>query len=276
MSNLQGSISNVEEAQGVDRVQHETTAASAQAEAPTPEVARQVEKNAVQAKEVAEKAALAAKGMGPEITGEPLSGFDVLKRESAAKTNAAVVEGQHDTQSAIGASERYFNQAKSVVGSVFASARDILRGRTDGQIHPQGSSTGIATPESTNLRGKADDVLASLQSTAGSAIGTTQQYLASAQATAQPHGESTGEALESRAAAAKAAAQLHIDEARETTHGHLGIGAKSGAVTPPASARSDRPLTNLPIDAKETSGSERRTATTMAGADRSKLEPGVG
>ncbi|KIJ22097.1 hypothetical protein PAXINDRAFT_6213 [Paxillus involutus ATCC 200175] len=57
----QGSIFNVEEAQGVNRVQHETTAANAQAEAPTSEVARQVEKNAEQAKEVAEKAALAAK-----------------------------------------------------------------------------------------------------------------------------------------------------------------------------------------------------------------------
>ncbi|KIJ22096.1 hypothetical protein PAXINDRAFT_124606 [Paxillus involutus ATCC 200175] len=175
---------------------------------------------------------------------------------------------------AMGASERYFDQAKSVVGSVFASAQDFLRGSTGGQVHPQGSSAGIAAPESTQPEGKPDNVLASLQSTAGSAIGTTQQYLASAQATVQPHVESARQALEPPVADAKAAAQSHIDKARETAQGHLGMGSKSDAVTLPACTQSDHPSTNLPIDAKETPGSECRTTTT-SGADSPKLESGV-
>ncbi|KAF8846025.1 hypothetical protein BDN67DRAFT_890851 [Paxillus ammoniavirescens] len=205
--------------------------------------------------------------MGPEMTGEPLSDLDVLKRESAEKTNAAVVEGKHDTQMAVAASERYFDQAKSVVGNVFASAQNFLRGSTGGQVHPQGSSTGIAAPESIKSEGKADNVLASLQSTAGSAIGATQQYLASAQATVQPHVESARQALEPRVVGAKAAAQSHVDKVRETAHvGHFGL---------PGFTQSDHPSTNLPIDAKETPGSEPRTTTTTAGADRPKLESGV-
>ncbi|KAF9225437.1 hypothetical protein BS17DRAFT_778583 [Gyrodon lividus] len=221
----QGLIFNTEEAQGADHVQQDTTAVNARAEAPTSQVAQQVAKNAEKAKDAAEKAAQAAKDMGPEMTGQPLSDLDILKRESAEKMNAAVVEGQHDIQTAKEAGACYFYQAKSVASNVLTSAQDFLRGSTRGQSHLEGSSTGIAAPESIKTEGKKpDDVPAPPQPTAQSVIGTTGQYIASAQAIVQPHVESAREALEPHIAGVKAAVQPHVDKAQGTVQEHLGMG----------------------------------------------------
>ncbi|KAF9245778.1 hypothetical protein BU15DRAFT_40517 [Melanogaster broomeanus] len=213
--------------------------------------------------------------MGPEMTGEPLSGLDVFKQESADKTNAAVAEGQHDVQMAKGAGARYLDEAKSVASKIFSTAQDLLPTSTEGQSHPQGSSTGIAAPESVKTTGKPDPGLASQES---SAIGTTQQYLAPV-ATVQPHVERARETSERRAADVKAAVQPHIDKARETAQGYLGMGivrgSESDAVTPPPSALSDRPLANLPLDAGEEDSSH-PTTTTITGADKPKPESEIG
>ncbi|KIJ57605.1 hypothetical protein HYDPIDRAFT_104063, partial [Hydnomerulius pinastri MD-312] len=203
--------------------------------------------------------------------------LDVLKREAAQKTNAAVAEGQNDVHEVKGTGATYLDQAKSVAGSVLASAQQFWNGSTEGQSHPQGSSTGVAAPKTVNTQGKSDDVLASLQSTAGSAIGTTQQYLATAQAAVQPHVENARTTLEPHVVGAKAALQPHVDKAQETAQGYLGIGlgSKSDAVTPPASEKSSRPSTNLPVVAEGTPGSGRPSTTTTVGAEEPKLESKV-
>ncbi|KAG6334950.1 hypothetical protein ID866_4129 [Astraeus odoratus] len=172
--------------------------------------------------------------MGPEITGDTVTGLDVLRHEAEQRTNAAAAHGQQDIEKAKEVGAGYVEQAKSVAGNVITSANNTLRGSSEGKPRPQGSSTGTSAPgPSAGLGGVTTDVLTSLQTTASSAIGVTQQYLSSAQAVVQPH----------------------IDSAREKAQGYLGVGMKgseSDAVTPP-----ERSSTNMISDAQGLPGSYR-------------------
>lgn len=99
-------------------MQYETTAAQAQAEAPTSNIARQVEKSAEQEKDVARQAALAAESIGLG-QGSP---SDELKQ----KTNQAVQEGQHDVEAAKAQGATYLEQAKNVAANVASTVQSYL------------------------------------------------------------------------------------------------------------------------------------------------------
>ncbi|KAH7886129.1 hypothetical protein F5I97DRAFT_1214068 [Phlebopus sp. FC_14] len=173
--------------------------------------------------------------MGPEMTGEPTSTLDVLQREAAEKTGAAVAEGQKDVHEVEETSASYLEQAKSMAESVLASAQEFLRGSTEGQ--EKASAGQQSSPSKGTLtHGQPRDVLGSLKTTAESGVGTAQEYLASAQAAVQPRVESTRATLEPHVAGAKAALQLHVEKAQETAQSYLGVGvSKPEVVTPPTS-----------------------------------------
>ncbi|KAG2156651.1 uncharacterized protein EDB93DRAFT_1247354 [Suillus bovinus] len=240
-----GSIFNVEEAQGTERARHETTAAQAQAEAPDSRVSHQVEENAEHLQEAATKAAQAAQGMGPELTGErdTSTAFDVLKSEAAQKTNAAASEGQMDFRMAKDTSASYLDQAKTLVESIAASAQDYLHGSTD----PHAISEG--------------DAVSSSQTSALS--GTAQKYFASAQAAAQPHID-----------VAQSTLQPQVEKARETVEGYLGMhssASPSDAVTPPSTDAT----TDAPLDVEDIAGLPYASTTTTAGAEERRLESNI-
>lgn len=91
-----------------------------------------------------------------------------------------------------------------------------------------------------------------------------QQYLASAQAVAQPHID-----------AARSTLQPHVDKVREIAEGYLGMHSgtsPSDAVTPPASGRS---TTNAPLSGIDVNGPPYASTTTTVGADQKKLESDV-
>lgn len=214
--------------EGSEHAQSETTAAGAEAEAPNPAIAHEVKGNVIQAREAAEKAAQAAQGMGPEITGHPVSGVDVLQHEVEHKTDTAVAHGQKDMETTKNVGSQYVEEAKTMASNVINSAQNVLHGTSEEKPHPIGSSTGISAPGPSSLSETAGGVLTSLQERASSAVGATQQYLASAQATVQPH----------------------IDRAREAAHTYLGVGTestRSDAVAPPVET-SERPTMNLSPD----------------------------
>lgn len=214
--------------EGNERAQSETTAAEAKAEAPNPAIAHEVKGNVIQAREAAEKAAQAAQGMGPEITGDPVSGVDVLQHEVEHTKDIAVAHGQKDIETAKNVGSQYIEEARTMAGNVIESAQNALHGTVQEKPHAVGSSTGISAPGPSSLSETAGDVLTSLQERASSAVGATQQYLASAQATVQPH----------------------IDRAREVAHTYLGVGTestRSDAVVSPVET-SEGPTANLPPD----------------------------
>lgn len=249
MSNTvnKGSIFNVEEAQGIERAQHETTAARAQAEAPNAHVAHEVEENAEHFQQAATKAAQAAQGMGSELTGErdTSTAFDVFKSEVTQKTNAAASEGQRDLHTAKNTSASYLDQAKTVVESIATSAQDYLHSSTD--------------PQASNKPG-GDAISSSWQASASSAVGTAQKYLASAQAAAQPHID-----------VARSTLQPQAEKARETAEGYLGMhssSSPSGAVTPPSNTCA---TTGTPLVA----GTQYASTITTTGADERELESTV-
>lgn len=250
MSNTvnKGSIFNVEEAQGTERAQYETTAAHAQAEAPNAHVAHEVEENAEHLQQAATKAAQAAQGMGSELTGErdTSTAFDVFKSEMAQKTNAAASEGQRDLHTAKNTSASYLDQAKTVVESIATSAQDYLHSSTD----PQASNKPEGDAASSS----------SLQASASSAVETAQKYLASAQAAAQPHID-----------VARSTLQPQVEKARETAEGYLGMHSStspSGAVTPPSNTCA---TTGTPLVA----GTQYASTITTTGADERELESTV-
>jgi hypothetical protein len=124
----------------------ETTAANAQVEAPTSSVAREVEKNATHAKDVAHDAAASAKvsfklpsrpyrdgplcmqSMEASQTGNPPSALDQFQQQASKTLNAAVAQGQHDFGASTGAAE-YVDQAKVLASSAISTAqvRQFLR-----------------------------------------------------------------------------------------------------------------------------------------------------
>ncbi|KAI6095335.1 hypothetical protein F5141DRAFT_723182 [Pisolithus sp. B1] len=166
--------------------------------------------------------------MGPEVTGEPVSSVDVLQHEAGHKTDTAVAQGQRDVEIVQNVGSQYIEQAKTTVSNVLNSAQNALQGTSEEKPHTIGSSTGISAPGPSSLTETAGGVLTSLQEKASTAVGATQQYLASAQATVQPH----------------------IDRAREAAHTYLSAGiesTRSDAVASPVET-SERPTMNLPPD----------------------------
>ncbi|KAI6096874.1 hypothetical protein EDD17DRAFT_1440460, partial [Pisolithus thermaeus] len=125
--------------------------------------------------------------MGPEATGESVSSVDVLQHEVGHKTDTAVAQGQKDVEIAKNVGSQYIEQAKTTATNVLNSAQNALQGASEEKPHPIGSSTGVSAPGPSSLTETAGSVLTSLQEKASSAVGVTQQYLASAQATVQPH-----------------------------------------------------------------------------------------
>ncbi|KAG2044462.1 hypothetical protein BDR03DRAFT_939195 [Suillus americanus] len=249
MSNAVNKDSNVEEVRGTEKARHETTAAHAQAEAPNGRVAHEVEENAEHVQRAATKTAQAARGVGPELTGEKdtSTAYDVFKSEVAQKTNAAASEGQRDLHMGKNTNASYLDQAKTFAESVATSAQVYLHSSTD----PQATS---------NKTG--GDGISPLQTSASSAAGTAQQYFASAQAAAQPHID-----------IARSTLQPHVEKACQTAESYLGMHSgtsPSDAVTPPSTAHL---ATEAPLSARSVTGTSYASTTTSAGADERQLEP---
>ncbi|KAJ7161392.1 hypothetical protein C8R43DRAFT_1123846 [Mycena crocata] len=161
-----GQIFNVEEPSNSSEFQ--TSAAQAQANAPTGTIAREVEANADQLKDVAENAAFAAQSKGPALTGQTAT--DRLHNEASIKTGAAVDAGKADVAAAQASAGGYVQQAKTLASSGVATAQSYLPEGTG----PNGALT-------------TGDVVTGLQTGASAAIATTKEYLVAAQQTAQPH-----------------------------------------------------------------------------------------
>ncbi|RDB28669.1 hypothetical protein Hypma_015787 [Hypsizygus marmoreus] len=203
MSTNPGTIFNVPEAQGTERVGLETTAANAQIEAANSSVAREVEANAEQAQDVAHDAADAAKSKGPDFTGTPPSAIDQFEQQAKKKTDAAVAEGQHDVEAVKAASAGFIDEVKALAASAISTVESYLAAGVSG--HPTGTQTGESHPSG---------IVPSLQSGAATAVETAKQYLASAQEVAHPH----------------------IEHAKDTAQGYLGIAETQPTSQTPASS----------------------------------------
>ncbi|KAJ6575308.1 hypothetical protein B0H19DRAFT_636457 [Mycena capillaripes] len=190
---MSGQIFNVEESSRPSEFQ--TTAAQAQAEAKTGSIAREVEANADQAKDVAENAAFVAQSKGPELTGQ--SATDRLQTEASVKTGAAVDQGQHDVEAAKAAGAGYVEQAKTMASNAVNSAVSTAQ-----SYIPPGSG-----PDGAHTTG---DVVSGLQAGANAAYETTKQILTTAGQTAQPY-----------LAAAQETAQPHLTKAKDVAASYL-------------------------------------------------------
>ncbi|KAK7064074.1 hypothetical protein R3P38DRAFT_3165082 [Favolaschia claudopus] len=186
---MSGQIFNVDEPKNISEFQ--TTAAQAQAEAKTGALAREVEANAEQAKDVALNAAFVAQAKVPELTGQ--SATDRLTTEASVKTGQAVNEGQRSVEEAKVAGAGYVEQAKSMASSTVAAAQSYM---------PAGSG-----PNNSITTG---DVVSGLQAGANAAYVTGKQILSTAQETAQPYINS-----------AATAAQPHLEKARDVAASYL-------------------------------------------------------
>ncbi|KAJ3721698.1 hypothetical protein C8R42DRAFT_668224 [Lentinula raphanica] len=237
MSIENGKIFNVAEPTGVDAVRAETTAAQAQAQAPTNAAARAVEHNAEQLQGAAQNAALAAKSLGKDFTGEPPSAADQLQ----AKTDSAVAQGKVDVDAAKAQGQSYLEQAKNLAGSAIASAQYYLP-NSNPVTHPStGGSTAIS------------DTLTQIQSGAATALETGKEYLASAQTTAQPHIDR-----------AVKAAQPHIEKVSEAASNY--INNVNGETDMSTSVPPKIPATSAPLESgPHTVGTPYPSTTTKVG-----------
>ncbi|KAJ7446465.1 hypothetical protein B0H11DRAFT_380315 [Mycena galericulata] len=197
---MSGQIFNVEESSHPSEFQ--TTAAQAQANAPTAPIAREVEANAEQVKEVAENAAFAAQAQGPALTGQ--SATDRLQTDASIKTGAAVDQGRSDVEAAKATGAGYVEQAKNLVASAATGAVTTAQSYLPPGSGPNGEHT-------------TGDVVTGLQnagsaalSTGSAALATTKEYLVAAQTTAQPHLER-----------ARDIAQPHLEHARDVAASYM-------------------------------------------------------
>ncbi|KAJ7705985.1 hypothetical protein B0H17DRAFT_605404 [Mycena rosella] len=185
---------------------HHTTAAQAQAEAPTASIAREVEANAEEAKTVAEDAAFNAQAKGSALTGQ--SATDRLTTEASVKTGAAVEQGQHDVGAAKATAAGYVSsaveQTKNLANSAVATAQSYLP--------PPSGANGTHTT---------GDVVTGLQAGASAALQTTKEYLAAAQETAKPYLSSAQETAKPYLASAQETAQPHLVKARDVAQSYL-------------------------------------------------------
>lgn len=190
-----GKVFNLQEAEGVDLVQHQTTAATAQAEAPTSNIAREVEHNAEIEQEAARKAAAAAKSKVPSLSNEtpsPTAAVNQLQKGVQQTTDAAVAEGQHDVEAAKAQGATYLEQAKSVASNVASTVQSYLPASVGGQ-----SNTTTTTSTTGGASTTVSNVAAQAQAGATAAIGVAGEYLAAAQKTAQPHIEKAKDVAQS-------------------------------------------------------------------------------
>ncbi|KIK51741.1 hypothetical protein GYMLUDRAFT_64645 [Collybiopsis luxurians FD-317 M1] len=108
-----GKIFNVPEPTGTDVARAETTAAQAQIDAPTNSTARMTERNAETMQGAAEEAALMARSLGKETTGEPPSAGEQLR----SKSETAIAHGKADIVKAMDEMQEYLGQAKRLPGN---------------------------------------------------------------------------------------------------------------------------------------------------------------
>ncbi|KAJ7040422.1 hypothetical protein C8F04DRAFT_1178150 [Mycena alexandri] len=197
-------IFNVEEPS--KNAEFQTTAAQAQVEAKTGPIAREIEANAEQAKDVAQNAAYVAQAKGPELTGQ--SAADRLQTEAAVKTGAAVDQGQQDFEAAKATGAGYVEQAKNLASNAVASAQSYI---------PPGSGP--------NGQHTAGDVVSGLQAGATAAITTTKDILVAAHDTAKPYVISAAETAKpyvvSAAETVQSTAQPHLEKARDVAASYI-------------------------------------------------------
>ncbi|KAF5368451.1 hypothetical protein D9758_002276 [Tetrapyrgos nigripes] len=182
----QGKIFNVEEPTGAEQVKFETTAATAQLEAPNATAARAVEKNTEIAHDAAETAAAAARSFGKEFTGEPPSATDKLQSQAKDITNTAASEGKQDVDAATAAGAGYLNQAKAMATNAVQTAQEYINAGAGGATN----GTSKSTPSSAT-GGSAAGIVPQVTAGAAVAFETAKGYAATAQQTVQPHLERT-------------------------------------------------------------------------------------
>jgi hypothetical protein len=191
------------------RIQSQTTAAAAQAEAKTSDVAHQVENAAEGAQEAAAEAARTAavcygqcsqawqsadpiQEKGPSLTGEP-SALNQLQREFKSTTDAAAVEGKRDVNAAANQGAGYVDQAKALASDAAATIQ-VCRIPQIIQSPAMTDTFKSYLPESVANVGKgsnAGDVAANIagqvQAGASVAYQNASDLLSAAQQAAQPH-----------------------------------------------------------------------------------------
>lgn len=195
----------------------ETTAAKAQAEAPTSSIARrEVKANADNAKDVAHDAASTAQSKGTSLTGDTPSALDQLQQQASKTLNSAVDQGKHDVGAAKSTvSGDYVDKARDMASSAISTAQSYLPESVGGHANGANGTYG-------------NDVVSSLQSGATSALETTKEYLSVAQEAVKPH----------------------IENAKSAAQGYLGTAATEGIDThgnPPVPQK-DIPATSAPLE----------------------------
>ncbi|KIY69166.1 hypothetical protein CYLTODRAFT_442864 [Cylindrobasidium torrendii FP15055 ss-10] len=186
MSTDTGKIFNIQQ-DGPDS-QFQTTAAQAQADAPTATESRKVEDNAEAAKISAQEVADFAQSKGKEFTGEPPTATEKLQSQAKGIADTAVAEGKQDVNAASASAESYLDQAKAIANQVLASAQATAQ-----QYIPD-STTGQTKDASSAGTG---GLSGQLKDQGAAAIEAAKEYLAQAQTAAQPTIEKAKEYLAS-------------------------------------------------------------------------------
>ncbi|KAF9040457.1 hypothetical protein BDZ89DRAFT_1035097 [Hymenopellis radicata] len=177
-STTSGKVFNVVEPTGAERSQFETTAADAQANAPTASAARQVERQADATTAAAHDAAETAQAKGKEFTGEPPSALDNLQRQATDVTNGAVSEGKQDVQAAQATGAGYVDQVKSLAGQAVQTAQQCM---------PTATGQPGETPTSGAGASDTGNIPTQIQVGAATVLETAKGYISTAQSAAQPH-----------------------------------------------------------------------------------------
>ncbi|KAM5533943.1 hypothetical protein V8D89_012368 [Ganoderma adspersum] len=166
-----------------------TTAAVAETDASTTTLSSEVQKNADKLRTAAIDAAHSASFNEPK----PISTIDQLEQGLSQKTDVAVSQGAHDVQSAKAAASGYVEEAKALAGNVLSTAQSYVSGTS----HPSTSAEkGVGTNDTHASR---------IGATVQAAIVTGKEYLASAQAAAQPYIESAASTAQAQAERVKGA-----------------------------------------------------------------------
>ncbi|KAJ7751306.1 hypothetical protein DFH07DRAFT_533084 [Mycena maculata] len=163
-------IFNVEESSHPSEFQ--TSAAEAQAHAPTSTIAREVEANANEVANAAQDAAAAAQTKGTALTGQ--SPLDRLHNDASVKTSQAVDQGKANVNAAKATGASYIEQAKTIATNAASTVT-------------QTAQSYLPPPSGENGQHTTGDMVAGLQNAGSAALATTKEYLAAAQTTAQPH-----------------------------------------------------------------------------------------
>jgi len=196
---------------------HETTAAYAQKNAPSPAVAQQIEQNVDNAQEAAYHAAAAAPHKVPGASAGLPSALDTLEQQSSAKTEAAVAEGKQDVHAAKAAGASYLEQVKEVATAAYNTAASYLPTTLTGAEQPTSSTPSTSTSGIASASGTASYVAQAAVTTAT----TAQQTLASTQIFLQPHIDAAKAAIQPHVDSLVSAAQPHVEKAASTAQSQL-------------------------------------------------------